>query len=222
MTENMAAPNPSAAPTEIEKRVALTVKRSHIFRVVTLVLAIVWVCAAIAVASYIRREQQLRAQEIRIAEQQKIAEQVKQNELKAETLKQQAENARLASQYVGSGVFRASHGDANGALADYNKALSYDPNNAAALSYEGYLRLRLGQPEKAEEMLGHSVEIDPNQPWDRYNFSLALWANGKQEEAIAQVKEVLKLDPTFKTIIAKDPQFKKFRANPTFRELINP
>jgi predicted Zn-dependent protease len=80
----------------------------------------------------------------------------------------------------------------------------------------------MGQAQEAEEMLGRAVQIDPSQVWNRYNFALALWANGKHREAISQVQDLLKLDPTFKAIIAKDPQFHSFNANPAFRDLIKP
>jgi tetratricopeptide (TPR) repeat protein len=222
MTEDSAEPNPAVVQTEVEKRITVAVKRSRMFQVVTAVLAIVWVCAAVAVTSHIRKEQRAAAEAIRIAEQQKAAEQLKQNKQETEALKRQAENTRIASNYVVSGIYEATHGNANGALAYYNKALSYDPNNPAALSYEGYLRFRLGQSEKAEEMLGRSVELDPNQAWNRYNFALTLWANGKHDQALTQVKEVVKLDSTFKTTLAKDPQFKAFRASSAFKELIKP
>ena len=222
MSEHMVTPGPGTVTTEIERRIGLAVRRSRMFQVLTGILAVAWVCVVVAVASHIRREQQLQAEEIRVEEQRRLADQLKRNEQEAQRLKQQAQNARLASNYVASGVFKATHGDGNGALADYKKALSYDPDNPAALSYEGYLRLRLGQPEKAEELLGRSVELDPNIVWNHYNFALALWANGKHEQAISQVADVVKLDPALKNTIANDYQFHEFRADPTFRELIKP
>jgi predicted Zn-dependent protease len=80
----------------------------------------------------------------------------------------------------------------------------------------------MGQAPEAEDMLGRAVQIEPGQAWDRYNFALALWANGKHEEAISQVREVLRLDPAFKSTIANDPQFHSFKVDPAFRDLIKP
>jgi tetratricopeptide (TPR) repeat protein len=213
-------PDIHALQEEVEKRVSSAAARSRVFRVTTVALAVLWVCIGAVFFSKARKEQQLKAEQIRASEQAKLAEVMKRNEEENARLRTQAENSRLAGAYVASGVFKASHGDGNGALADYKKALACDPDNSAALSYDGYLRLRLGQNQKAEEMLARAVQVDPNQVWNRYNYALALWANGKHSEAISQVQEVLRLDSTFKSTIANDGQFNSFRSDPTFRELI--
>lgn len=212
-----AAPVSTVQPEEIERRVDSALTRSRRFRMISVALVLGWTCIAVFVGLRLYKEQQRR-----VKEQQQLAEQLKKNEEESQKLRTQAENARQAATYVASGAFKASHKDWKGALADYDKALSIDPNNPAALSYEGYLRLRMGQAREAEEMLGRAVQLDPGQVWDRYNFALALWANGKHEEALSQVREVLKLDPTFKSTIANDAQFHSFRADPTFRDLIKP
>lgn len=206
---------------EVERRVNSAIVRSRLFRAITVSLVVLWSCVAALVILRVK-EQRLKAQRIQLEEQQKLAAEMKRHQEENQRLSEQAENARLASIYVASGVFKATHGNGNGALADYKKALSYDPDSAVALSYEGYLRLRMGQTQKAEEMLGKAVQIDPSWAWYRYNFALALWANGKHKEAVAQVQEILRLDSTFKSTIAKDYQFHSFRSDPVFRGLIKP
>jgi tetratricopeptide (TPR) repeat protein len=204
-------------PEEIERRVGSALIRSRRIKLITVALVLGWACVGLVVGLHLYREQRTR-----VAEQEKLTAQLKKNEETAAQLKTQAENARLATTFVASGAFKANHGDWNGALADYNKALFYDASNPAALSYGGYLKLRMGQTQEAEQMLGKAVELDPNQAWDRYNYALALWASGKHAEAVSQVQAVLKLDPAFKSTIAGDPQFRKFRTDPTFKELIQP
>jgi tetratricopeptide (TPR) repeat protein len=205
----------SAQTEELEKLIASAQIRSRRIRMITLILllGLIFFGAFGAVRQHKEAEK-------RVKEQLRIAEEREKNEEARKSLTQQAENARKASAYVASGAFKASHRNWTGAMADYDKALSYDPNSPAALSYEGYLKLRMGRAQEGEKMLRRAVEVDPDQIWNRYNFALALWATGNHQEAISQVREVLRLDPSFKSILAGDPQFHSFRSDPAFRALM--
>jgi tetratricopeptide (TPR) repeat protein len=195
----------NTSPEEFERIVQASQIRSARIRVVTIVLLLALTCVG---AYFVVRQHEA---DVRTQKAQRDAEQAR----------EQAKRAR-ADAYIVSGADKAGRGNFKGALADYQKALAVDPNNAGALSLEGYLRLRMGDSQEAENLLRKGVQNEPKQPWNRYNLALALWANGKHDEAIDQIKEVLRLDPSFKQIIARDPQFGKFKSDPRFRELIKP
>ena len=80
----------------------------------------------------------------------------------------------------------------------------------------------MGDSKEAEDLLRRSIQTAPNEPWHHYNLALALWDNGKHDEAIAQLQQVVTLEPSFKQTIAQDPQFHKFRSDPKFKALIQP
>src|SRR5579859_4948064 len=94
---------------EIERRVDSAVTRSRRFRMIAVALVLGWICAALVVGLRLYKEQRTR-----IGEQQQLAEQLKKNEDARERLKKQAQNARLATAYVASGAFKASHKDWKG------------------------------------------------------------------------------------------------------------
>jgi tetratricopeptide (TPR) repeat protein len=92
--------------------------------------------------------------------------------------------------------------------------------NPVVLDLKGYSLLREGKVQEAVAALGRSVEIDPDYIWGHYNLALAYWAAGDRPKAIAEVKEVLRIDPSFKDVIRNDGQFNRFNASPAYRELI--
>lgn len=136
-------------------------------------------------------------------------------------LQKEAENSRMASELLARGANKVRQKTLwNEALSDYDKALALVPDDPQALALDGYLRFRMGDSQSGERMLRRAVEVDPTNPWNHYNLALALWANGKRPDAIAEVEQVLKIDPSFRSIIAEDKQFSSFEADRQFQRLI--
>ncbi len=207
---------------ELEKAIAFASHRSRRIRTITLALLL----TLIAVGAFITfTTVQHRKEEQRILAEHRRREEELQARLKADKetrdrLEQQAENSRRLGAYLTAGIYKAGHRQWEGALADYDKALSLDPNNPSALSLKGYLKLRMGDSREGEELLRRAAHGDPDNVWNHYNLALALWANGHRDEALSQLREVLRRDPSFKTTIAQDPQFHGFRSDPGFKKLI--
>ena len=57
------------------------------------------------------------------------------------------------------------------ALQSFQKSLQFNPRNDSALNDLGYLYLTLGQYEKALIFFKKALEIDPDQPAAKYNYS---------------------------------------------------
>ncbi len=85
-------------------------------------------------------------------------------------------------------------GDFDGALNDLKSAVNHDPKNAKIRSTYAFLLLKLGNPEEAaiqiDEALKGALEADKNAM--RVTKSLILWKQGKLDEAIEELTELIK------------------------------
>ncbi|MGH7739065.1 MAG: tetratricopeptide repeat protein [bacterium] len=113
------------------------------------------------------------------------------------------------------------HKDYAGAISEYRKVLRQDPNNCTAYGLMGYSLLRAGRVDEAVSCLGKSVQLDPQYTMGYYNLALAYWAQGKQNQAVEQVRLAIDYDPGCATKIKKDPQFQPFRSLAAFRALVH-
>jgi len=107
------------------------------------------------------------------------------------------------------------------AIPEYQEAVRYNPNNFQAYNLLGHSYLRIGDPRTAIVTLKKAVKIPNSDLWCHYNLSLALLANNNDQEALNEIKFITQSDPTFKAIIQKDRQFKKYcRNNDTMKEIL--
>lgn len=194
-------------------------RRSRRIRIITvgLLLGLIAFGALLSISAY---RQYQRAKE-RLAELQRAQEEARKADEQRAELEKRAEIARKVSSLLTSGATKARYETHwKEALANYDEALALDPNNPEALGLAGYLRFRMGDTQPAEHLLHRAVEIDPTSAWSRYNLALVLWANGKKDDAVAEVEQVLKIDPSFKSIIAADHQFDRFKSDPKFKRMV--
>jgi tetratricopeptide (TPR) repeat protein len=219
-TEFKEQPEPS---TEATKDVARIIdeaeRRSRRIRIVTsgLLLGLIVFGALLLISVY---TQDQKAKERLVELQKAQLEARKANEQQAE-LRKREEIAQKVSSLLANGATKARYQKHwKEALADYDQALALDPNSAGALSLKGFLEFRMGDTQSAERLLRRAVEVDPTMPWHHYNLALALWANGKKQDAVAEVEQVLKIDPSFKSIIAQDGQFASFWQDPNFKRVL--
>jgi len=199
-----------------EKLASSERERSSKIRKVTILLLLVLFVVAVVFVVRQRQAEQERLAAVKQAEAARLQLEHDQS------LLAQAEKDRKVSEHIARGARLAGFGKFDAAKAEYDKALSIDPNNPGGWSYEGYLEYRMGNIQKGAEMLNRAVELSPNEPWNHYNYALALWDLGEKSKAVSEVGRSINLDSTFKEIVAKDPQFLKFRSDPEFRKLIEP
>jgi cytochrome c-type biogenesis protein CcmH/NrfG len=70
-----------------------------------------------------------------------------------------------------------------------------NPKSAAAWSSLGSAHLTLRQAEPAIAALSNAIRLQPDNPNTHVDFGVALAAGGRLDEAIAQFKEAIRLDP---------------------------
>ena len=137
-----------------------------------------------------------------------------------ESAKAQLSRVNAASDQIRLGVSQFYSKDYSAAIAAYDKAIELDPTNAVAFDLKGYSLLRTGDSERAIDVLKHAIAMDGKYLWAHYDLALAYWTSGDISSAVAEVKQLIALDPTFRDVIKTDAQFSKFRTSPEFRTLI--
>lgn len=122
---------------------------------------------------------------------------------------------------VASGRERLERRDWGGAMAEYDRALEIAPDNPPALQAKGYLLFREGKLDEAIAFLTRSADSDPEYEWAHYNLALAYWKAGNPSAALKQVKDVLRLDPSFHKTFRSDANFAPYiRTSPEFQLLL--
>ena len=84
----------------------------------------------------------------------------------------------------------------------------------------GYAQLRAGQTAEAIASLRRSIARSPDYTWGHYNLALAYWRSGDQNAAVEEVETLLRIDPSFRQIMANDAQFNAFHLSARVRALI--
>jgi Tfp pilus assembly protein PilF len=100
-----------------------------------------------------------------------------------------------AKAYVVSGNAKLDRKDYSGALGDYNRALSIDPNYVDAYINRASVKIRVGLQDSAIEDYQIAIKIDPNNA-DIYNdIGNALIVNHSSSKAIGYLNRALEIDP---------------------------
>jgi tetratricopeptide (TPR) repeat protein len=143
----------------------------------------------------------------------------------------QSNKAQVALDFksvIEDAVNKASDGDVDSAIPEYQKALQIEPKNSDALQLLGYAEYVNWSKAKTDRALlfqalsdlKKAVTVSPQNTWAHYNYSIVLWAAGNSDEAVQQLRKLLDLDKSFKYKIQKDGQFKPFTDSPEFMKLI--
>lgn len=81
------------------------------------------------------------------------------------------------------------------AVAAFEKALQYDPENSAALNNLGILLARAKQHDRAMRYFQRAVQVNPDDDIARFNLAKLLIAGNRQAEAIVQLKMAIEVNP---------------------------
>ncbi len=135
-------------------------------------------------------------------------------------------NKELESEkLVSEGASFSYDGDFDAAITTYKKAIELDPLNSWAYHLLGYVLLRTHEADLALMYLAIAVNMNPKQPWFRYNFAVALGEVDRIDEGVVQLQKVVSDNPQFVNIIKDEvsepnSQFEKFLNNEYFQKLI--
>ena len=93
------------------------------------------------------------------------------------------------------GVLRVGTGDAEGALAAFDRAIALDPASADARREKSLALEKLGRLPEAEAELRKAVELRPGY-WANHNaLGVYYWKQGRYDEAERAFREVVELAP---------------------------
>jgi tetratricopeptide (TPR) repeat protein len=104
-------------------------------------------------------------------------------------------NFAIANRYSQAFILMAERGDKKGALNEFTKALSLNPNNANAYYTRGLSYYTLGDKQKALEDYNQALSLDPNYDTVYYNRGLVRAELGDKEGAIKDYSQKLRLNP---------------------------
>ncbi|MEM7168769.1 MAG: tetratricopeptide repeat protein [Pseudomonadota bacterium] len=90
-------------------------------------------------------------------------------------------------------------GNTGEAAALYNDILSRDPDNPDALRLLGVVRLQVGDPTSAEDLIRKAIALAPENAKAHDNLGLLLNATNRQGEAAAAFSQAIRLDPSLST-----------------------
>jgi tetratricopeptide (TPR) repeat protein len=103
-----------------------------------------------------------------------------------------AVNPRDEKAELSLGIIAERKGDLKTAYADDSRAVELDPDDTDACTELAKVLILMNQPEKAEQMLEHAVQIDPTNYAAHYRLAGLYREQGKSDEAKQQVSEYLK------------------------------
>ncbi|MEN6332966.1 MAG: tetratricopeptide repeat protein [Phycisphaerales bacterium] len=88
------------------------------------------------------------------------------------------------------------HGDADNAIAEYNQALSLNPDNVEAHQRLGFLLYNVkNQPQEGMGHLLRTLELDPHNPRAHYDLGMAMLYQKKIDEGARHLTEAAKQMP---------------------------
>jgi serine/threonine-protein kinase len=104
-------------------------------------------------------------------------------------------NDLLAPVHVTLGMIRTGSGDAQAALADFDRALALDPANADALREKAAAQQALGRSAEAEALYKRAVELQPRYWGNHSHLGAFYYRHARYAEAEAAFRKVIELVP---------------------------
>ncbi len=105
-------------------------------------------------------------------------------------------NPKDADQFVNRGLVKEKNQNVVGALADYQLALSINPEHSLARHNLGVLRAANGQTEDSEKLLIESIERNPNIPYPHAQLAYYKYNRGDFKGALDEYNLAISIDST--------------------------
>ncbi|WP_298828381.1 tetratricopeptide repeat protein [uncultured Piscinibacter sp.] len=115
-------------------------------------------------------------------------------------------------QSIDAGLQAARRGDFAAAIAAYDRALSFNPDNPRILNWKGYALFRSQAYAEAIASFERAAKLAPEVAEIHYNMALALWKSGRRDDALKALQRAYDADPSFRAVAARDPQSRELRA----------
>jgi tetratricopeptide (TPR) repeat protein len=93
------------------------------------------------------------------------------------------------------GIAKFELGDKQGAILDYNRAITIDPQDAFAYYNRGVAKFELGDKQGAILDYNRAITIDPQDAFAYYNRGVAKFELGDKQGAILDFDRVIAIDP---------------------------
>ena len=113
---------------------------------------------------------------------------------------------RLAETHAGLGNLQLDAGQTEQAIAHFQRALEFSPNNASTHNDLGIALFRIGRVDKAIIQFRKAVALEPTAPEGHNNLGNALVRKGSTDEAIIEIRKAVEIQPddaTAQNILAK-------------------
>ncbi len=105
------------------------------------------------------------------------------------------QNPQTVSQALQIAVDHQQHGRLSEAAQIYRAILAQHPNQPDALHLLGVVAVMSGQAEKAIDLIGRAISINPSAAGYHDSLGIALATLGRENEAIASHRKAIELDP---------------------------
>lgn len=107
------------------------------------------------------------------------------------------------------------------ALIAYEKATSFDSNNADTWQNKAGLLAKTNKLDEAIVSYNKAIELAPNQPVFIYNRGCAYSRKGDKSNALADLGKSVSMDPQFKAYASKDEDFRSLWEDEEFKKIIS-
>ena len=106
-------------------------------------------------------------------------------------------NPQSATDYYNRGVERQSKGDADGAIADYTKAIELDPKSFSAYNNRGNLKQDKGKVKEAILDYQNATVINPGHATAHFNLAHAYQGRKDYDGAIYEYGKAIEAKPDY-------------------------
>lgn len=111
--------------------------------------------------------------------------------------KQEEIEQRNAETYLKQGNVHFSQGDYQSAIADFNLAISFNPDNAHAYNNRGWAYYRLNDYQRAIDDYNQAISLNRDYADAYYNRGNVYYNLKEYQRAIADFEQALKINPHF-------------------------
>ncbi len=128
----------------------------------------------------------------------------------------------LGFMYGHQGLIQVERGNYDQAIASFQEALQYNPQDDGALNNLGVALSQQGRMEEAAQAFQRAAALNPNNPQAQFNLGAAFFMAGNKEGALQQYAILAKTSPreaaelfaliSFPDPAIRDPGYNKFKS----------